>query len=154
MPAPLPEPRNVHCLRTGSSSALLGVEGGEPRPARLRPRWPSARRGSGVAGRGRGTEFRGAHGAVDDALRNTDEAEVVAAGVCAQGPEGLVHAETGSLSGHSLGLLDQHAAVERLLQLFVYDLAFEPGAVLQGRLVFQNDSKSDKVVQFKPAAAD
>ncbi len=28
------------------------------------------------------------------------------------------------------------------------------GAVLQGRLVHQNDSKSDKVVQFKPAAVE
>ncbi len=28
------------------------------------------------------------------------------------------------------------------------------GAVVQGRLVYQDDSKTDKVVQFKPAAAD
>lgn len=33
-------------------------------------------------------------------------------------------------------------------------LEIQLGAVLQGRLVFQSDSKSDKVVQFKPAAAD
>jgi cytoskeletal protein CcmA (bactofilin family) len=28
------------------------------------------------------------------------------------------------------------------------------GAVVQGRLVYQDDTKTDKVVQFKPAAAD
>lgn len=33
-------------------------------------------------------------------------------------------------------------------------LEVQLGAVLQGRLVYQNDSKSDKVVQFKPAAAE
>ena len=33
-------------------------------------------------------------------------------------------------------------------------LEIQLGAVVQGRLVYQNDSKSDKVVQFKPAAAD
>ncbi len=33
-------------------------------------------------------------------------------------------------------------------------LEIQLGAVVQGRLVFQNDSKSDKVVQFKPAAVE
>ena len=33
-------------------------------------------------------------------------------------------------------------------------LEIQLGAVVQGRLVYQNDGKSDKVVQFKPAAAD
>ena len=33
-------------------------------------------------------------------------------------------------------------------------LEIQLGAVVQGRLVYQNDSKSDKVVQFKPAAGD
>ena len=33
-------------------------------------------------------------------------------------------------------------------------LEIQLGAVLQGRLVYQNDSKSDKVVPFKPAAVD
>jgi len=33
-------------------------------------------------------------------------------------------------------------------------LEIQLGAVVQGRLVYQNESKSDKVVQFKPAAAD
>ena len=33
-------------------------------------------------------------------------------------------------------------------------LEIQLGAVVQGRLVYQNDSKSDKVVQFKPAAAE
>jgi hypothetical protein len=28
------------------------------------------------------------------------------------------------------------------------------GAVVQGRLVYQDDVKTDKVVKFKPAAAD
>jgi cytoskeletal protein CcmA (bactofilin family) len=33
-------------------------------------------------------------------------------------------------------------------------LEIQLGAVVQGRLVYQNDSKSDKVVQFKPAIAE
>ena len=33
-------------------------------------------------------------------------------------------------------------------------LEIQLGAVVQGRLVFQNDSKSEKVVQFKPVAAE
>jgi hypothetical protein len=28
------------------------------------------------------------------------------------------------------------------------------GAVVQGRLVYQDEAKTDKVVQFKPASAD
>jgi cytoskeletal protein CcmA (bactofilin family) len=33
-------------------------------------------------------------------------------------------------------------------------LEMQLGAVVQGRLVYQNGAKSDKVVQFKPASAD
>jgi len=33
-------------------------------------------------------------------------------------------------------------------------LEIQLGAVVQGRLVYQNDGKSEKVVQFKPAAAE
>lgn len=33
-------------------------------------------------------------------------------------------------------------------------LEMQLGAVVQGRLVYQNDGKSDKIVQFKPASAD
>lgn len=33
-------------------------------------------------------------------------------------------------------------------------LEIQLGAVVQGRLVYQNDSKSDKIVQFKPATGD
>ncbi|HXF67724.1 MAG TPA: polymer-forming cytoskeletal protein [Burkholderiales bacterium] len=33
-------------------------------------------------------------------------------------------------------------------------LEIQLGAVVQGRLVYQNDGKSEKVVPFKPAAAD
>ncbi len=33
-------------------------------------------------------------------------------------------------------------------------LEMQLGAVVQGRLVYQNDAKSEKVVQFKPASAD
>jgi cytoskeletal protein CcmA (bactofilin family) len=33
-------------------------------------------------------------------------------------------------------------------------LEIQLGAVVQGRLVYQNDGKSDKIVQFKPAAAE
>ena len=33
-------------------------------------------------------------------------------------------------------------------------LEIQLGAVVQGRLVYQNESKSDKVVQFKPAVAE
>jgi cytoskeletal protein CcmA (bactofilin family) len=38
--------------------------------------------------------------------------------------------------------------------VYYKSLEMQLGAVLQGKLVFQSDSKSDKVVQFKPAAAD
>ena len=38
--------------------------------------------------------------------------------------------------------------------VYYKSLEMQLGAVLQGRLVFQSDAKSDKVVQFKPAAAD
>lgn len=38
--------------------------------------------------------------------------------------------------------------------VYYKSLEIQLGAMLQGRLVFQSDSKSDKVVQFKPAAAD
>jgi cytoskeletal protein CcmA (bactofilin family) len=38
--------------------------------------------------------------------------------------------------------------------VYYKSLEVQVGAVLQGRLVFQSDSKSDKVVQFKPAVAD
>ena len=33
-------------------------------------------------------------------------------------------------------------------------LEMQLGAVVQGRLVYQDDAKADKVVQFKPASAD
>lgn len=33
-------------------------------------------------------------------------------------------------------------------------LEIQLGAVVQGRLVYQSDSKSEKIVQFKPAAAE
>ena len=33
-------------------------------------------------------------------------------------------------------------------------LEMQLGAVVQGRLVYQNGAKSDKVVQFKPVSAD
>jgi len=33
-------------------------------------------------------------------------------------------------------------------------LEIQLGAVVQGRLVYQSDAKSDKVVQFKPASAE
>jgi len=38
--------------------------------------------------------------------------------------------------------------------VYYKSLEMQLGAVLQGRLVFQTDGKSDKVVQFKPAAAE
>jgi cytoskeletal protein CcmA (bactofilin family) len=38
--------------------------------------------------------------------------------------------------------------------VYYKSLEMQVGAVLQGRLVFQSDAKSDKVVQFKPAAVD
>jgi cytoskeletal protein CcmA (bactofilin family) len=33
-------------------------------------------------------------------------------------------------------------------------LEIQLGAVVQGRLVYQSDSKSEKIVQFKPATAE
>jgi cytoskeletal protein CcmA (bactofilin family) len=33
-------------------------------------------------------------------------------------------------------------------------LEIHSGAVVQGRLAYQNEGRTDKIVQFKPAAAD
>ena len=52
-------------------------------------------------------------------------------GVVAQGGEGQLHVEAGSLGDHTLGLLNDDPAVEGVLELLVEDLGFEGGAVLE-----------------------
>jgi len=49
----------------------------------------------------------------------------VVAGMCAQSKERLLHVEAFSLGHHPLGLFDDYAAVESVLELLVHDLGLE-----------------------------
>lgn len=62
----------------------------------------------------------------------------------------------GTLVGpiHSAEYIELQSKANVTGDVYYKTLEIQLGAVLQGRLVFQSDSKSDKVVQFKPAAAD
>lgn len=62
----------------------------------------------------------------------------------------------GSVVGpvHAAEYIELQAKANVTGDVYYKTLEMQLGAVLQGRLVFQADSKSDKVVQFKPAAAD
>ena len=53
------------------------------------------------------------------------------AGVDPQSREGLLHVEAFSFCHHPLGLFDDDAAVESVLELLVEDLGLERGAVLE-----------------------
>jgi hypothetical protein len=65
---------------------------------------------------------RGSEGTVDDVVGDVDEPKAVAAGMCAQSRERLFHVKALALSDHSLGLFDDDAAVERVVELFVDDV--------------------------------
>ena len=55
---------------------------------------------------------------------------------------------------HSAEYVELQAKANVTGDVYYKTLEIQLGAVLQGRLVYQNDSKSDKVVPFKPAAVD
>ena len=54
---------------------------------------------------------------------------------------------------HAAEYVELQAKANVTGDVYYKTLEIQLGAVVQGRLVYQNDSKSDKVVQFKPAAA-
>lgn len=55
---------------------------------------------------------------------------------------------------HAAEYVELQAKANVTGDVYYKTLEIQLGAVVQGRLVYQNDSKSDKVVQFKPAAAE
>ena len=55
---------------------------------------------------------------------------------------------------HAAEYVELQAKANVTGDVYYKTLEIQLGAVVQGRLVFQNDSKSDKVVQFKPAAVE
>lgn len=74
--------------------------------------------------------------------------------------EGEIHVSHVVINGTVVGPV--HAAEYVELQakasvtgdVYYKTLEIQLGAVVQGRLVYQSDAKSDKVVQFKPATAE
>ena len=67
----------------------------------------------------------------DDGTGHVGESEVVAAGVVAQGGEGLLHVEALVFGDHALGLLDHDAAVEGFLSCSLRSWVSSGGPVLQ-----------------------
>ena len=55
---------------------------------------------------------------------------------------------------HAAEYVELQAKANVTGDVYYKTLEMQLGAVLQGRLVYQNESKSDKVVQFKPAVAE
>lgn len=55
---------------------------------------------------------------------------------------------------HAAEYVELQAKANVTGDVYYKTLEIQLGAVVQGRLVYQNDGKSDKVVQFKPAAAE
>ncbi|OGA25410.1 MAG: cell shape determination protein CcmA [Betaproteobacteria bacterium RIFCSPLOWO2_02_FULL_67_26] len=55
---------------------------------------------------------------------------------------------------HAAEYVELQAKANVTGDVYYKTLEIQLGAVVQGRLVYQNDGKSDKVVQFKPVAAE
>jgi len=55
---------------------------------------------------------------------------------------------------HAAEYVELQAKANVTGDVYYKTLEIQLGAVVQGRLVYQNDAKSDKVVQFKPAQAE
>ena len=55
---------------------------------------------------------------------------------------------------HALEYVELQAKANVTGDVYYKTLEIQLGAVVQGRLVYQNDAKSDKVVPFKPVAAE
>jgi len=74
--------------------------------------------------------------------------------------DGEIHVAHAVINGmvtgpvHATEYIELQAKANVTGDVYYKTLEIQLGAVVQGRLVYQNDSKSDKVVQFKPAAAE
>jgi cytoskeletal protein CcmA (bactofilin family) len=55
---------------------------------------------------------------------------------------------------HAAEYVELQAKANVTGDVYYKTLEIQLGAVVQGRLVYQNDGKSDKVVQFKPVAVE
>ncbi len=55
---------------------------------------------------------------------------------------------------HAAEYVELQAKANVTGDVYYKTMEIQLGAVVQGRLVFQNDGKSEKVVQFKPATAE
>ncbi|MBX9810118.1 MAG: polymer-forming cytoskeletal protein [Burkholderiales bacterium] len=55
---------------------------------------------------------------------------------------------------HAAEYVELQAKANVTGDVYYKTLEMQLGAVIQGRLVYQNDAKSDKIVQLKPAAAE
>lgn len=55
---------------------------------------------------------------------------------------------------HSADYVELQSKANVTGDVYYRTLEMHLGAVVQGRLVYQDDAKADKVVQFKPATAD
>ena len=55
---------------------------------------------------------------------------------------------------HAADYVELHSKANVIGDVYYRTLEMDLGAVVQGRLVYQDDTKTDKVVQFKPASAD
>lgn len=55
---------------------------------------------------------------------------------------------------HSADYVELQSKANVTGDVYYRTLEMHLGAVVQGRLVYQDDAKADKVVQFKPASAD
>lgn len=74
--------------------------------------------------------------------------------------EGEIHVSHAVINGTVVGPVFATECVELQAKakvtgdVYYKTLEIHSGAVVQGRLAYQNEGRTDKVVQFKPAAAD
>ena len=74
--------------------------------------------------------------------------------------EGEIHVSHAVINGtvtgpvHATEYVELQAKANVTGDIYYKTLEVQLGAVVQGRLVYQNEGKSEKVVQFKPASAD
>src|SRR5688500_13221582 len=87
------------------------------RPRRSLTAEPHGNRAGGTGSGSAPYELRDVDMAVDDVVGYFAEAPIVAPGVPPERLEGLVHVEAGSFRQDTLGLLDDHSAVQGQLQL-------------------------------------
>jgi cytoskeletal protein CcmA (bactofilin family) len=74
--------------------------------------------------------------------------------------EGEIHVSHAVINGAVVGPVFATECVELQAKakvtgdVYYKTLEIHSGAVVQGRLAYQNEGRTDKIVQFKPAAAD